>query len=464
MFPYKHYDAGLIEDVVAGVVSGDDPETENYPCEGTINHWKWWMKMNEQNMEGRIKSSAHRFLDFGDGLLKSMGSLLEELKKRISPGWLKAAARFIYNSGGWLEPYPQATWPVHLLLFTVIFFLVYSYLQQEAMHMQKKEVKKRQNEETLKRCRMTAPLLDEGLDEGKRRQMREEAAEKNGITKRSLYRYEAGYRDSGFEGLHPMSRTKKRMQRLPDNFDEVLEQAVQLKREVPKRSVRRIIKIPELEGWAAPGVLKQSAMQRHLYEPGLGKKQMKRYTEKRATSSRRFCRPHRMELLQGDVKYGPDIRTADGELIKTHLSSLIDGHSWYIAQPEIYDNQRQEIAEDTFHKAVLKAGKFDCAYLDHGVQHTASHLGKACAKLGIRIVHAKPDACRSKGKIEKFLLLYLSDSKLTPRRLYAGLLGQPGLEAHFSAGIPNVCCRKRSGQSVRNRKRKLSACWMRRAL
>ena len=107
MFPYKHYDAGLIEDVVAGVVSGDDPETENYPCEGTINHWKWWMKMNEQNMEGRIKSSAHRFLDFGDGLLKSMGSLLEELKKRISPGWLKAAARFIYNSGGRLEPYPQ---------------------------------------------------------------------------------------------------------------------------------------------------------------------------------------------------------------------------------------------------------------------------------------------------------------------------------------------------------------------
>ncbi len=53
---------------------------------------------------------------------------------------------------------------------------------------------------------------------------------------------------------------------------------------------------------------------------------------------------------------------------------------------------------------------------------------------------------------KKYLLLYLSDSKLTPRRLYAGLLGQPGLEAHFSAGISNVCCRKRSGQSVRNRK------------
>ena len=36
------------------------------------------------------------------------------------------------------------------------------------------------------------------------------------------------------------------------------------------------------------------------------------------------------------------------------------------------------------------------------MQYTASHLGKACAKLGIRIVHAKPGACQSKGKIEKF--------------------------------------------------------------
>lgn len=113
-------------------------------------------------------------------------------------------------------------------------------------------------------------------------------------------------------------------------------------------------------------------------------------------------RPHRMELLQGDIKYGPDIRTTDGELIKTYLSSLIDDHSRYIVQSEFYDSQRQEIVEDTFHKAVLKAGRFDCAYLDNGAQYTAAHLGKACAKLGIRIVHAKPGACQSKGKIEKF--------------------------------------------------------------
>ena len=268
--------------------------------------------------------------------------------------------------------------------------------------MKAKEVKKWQDEEALKRYGMIVPLLDPELDEGKRRQMREEAAERNGISKRTLYRYEKGYREEGFEGLRPAGRTKKRRQGLPENFEKIMEQAVQLRREVPKRSVRQIIKILELEGWAQPGVLKQSTMQRHLYDAGLGKKQMKRYAEKRETSSRRFCRPHRMELLQGDIKYGPDLRTTSGELVKTYLSSLIDDHSRYIVQSEFYDNQRQEIVEDTFHKAVLKSGKFDCAYLDNGAQYTTEHLGKACAKLGIRIVHAKPGACQSKGKIEKF--------------------------------------------------------------
>ena len=115
------------------------------------------------------------------------------------------------------------------------------------MKMEAKEVKKWQDEEALKRYGMIVPLLDPELDEGKRRQMREEAAERNGISKRTLYRYEKGCREEGFEGLRPAGRTKKRRQGLSENFERIMEQAVQLKREVPKRSVRQIIKILELE-------------------------------------------------------------------------------------------------------------------------------------------------------------------------------------------------------------------------
>lgn len=268
--------------------------------------------------------------------------------------------------------------------------------------MQSKETKKWQDEEALKRYQMIAPLLDEELDEAKKRQLRETIAEKYEISKRSLYRYEARYREEAFDGLRPMNREKRRSQALPENYDEIVGEAIQLKREVPRRSVRQIIKILESEGYAPPGVIKASTLQRYLYNAGMGVKQMKRYTEKRETTSRRFCRPHRMELLQGDIKYGPDIRLGDGTLVKTYLSSLIDDHSRFIVQSEFYDNQRQEVVEDTFHKAILKYGKCDACYLDNGTQYTSNQLHTALARLGIRVLHAKRGACESKGKIEKF--------------------------------------------------------------
>lgn len=268
--------------------------------------------------------------------------------------------------------------------------------------MQSKETKKWQDAEALKRYQMIAPLLDESLDEGKRRQLREEIAERYDVSKRSIYRYEEKYREGAFEGLRPMNREKRRSQALPDNYEEIVGEAIQLKREVPRRSVRQIIKILESEGYAPPGVIKASTLQRYLYNAGLGVKQMKRYTEKRETTSRRFCRAHRNELWQGDIKYGPDIRLSDGRLIKTYLSSLIDDHSRYIVQSEFYDNQRQEVVEDTFHKAILKHGKCDSCYLDNGTQYTSNQLHTALAKLGIRVLHAKIRACESKGKIEKF--------------------------------------------------------------
>lgn len=268
--------------------------------------------------------------------------------------------------------------------------------------MQSKETKKWQDEEALKRYQMIAPLLDENLDEGKRRQLREKIAERYDISKRSIYRYEEKYREGAFDGLRPKNREKRRSQTLPDNYEEIVGEAIQLKREVPRRSVRQIIKILESEGYAPPGVIKASTLQRYLYNAGLGVKQMKRYTEKRETTSRRFCRAHRNELWQGDIKYGPDIRLSDGRLVKTYLSSLIDDHSRYIVQSEFYDNQRQEVVEDTFHKAILKHGKCDSCYLDNGTQYTSNQLHTALAKLGIRVLHAKIRACESKGKIEKF--------------------------------------------------------------
>lgn len=76
-----------------------------------MTHWLPFAErlgyMNEKNMEGQIRQAAHRFLDLDEKFLKSRDPLLEKLKERINPGWLKAAVRAVYNSGGRIEPYPE---------------------------------------------------------------------------------------------------------------------------------------------------------------------------------------------------------------------------------------------------------------------------------------------------------------------------------------------------------------------
>lgn len=260
-----------------------------------------------------------------------------------------------------------------------------------------------QDQEALLRYTMIAPLLDESLDSAKRSQIRGEIAEKMEISERTLYRYEAAYKAGGFSGLKPVACERKLSKKLPDNYLEIVQQAIQLKKEVPKRSVEQLIFILEQEGWAAPGVLKRSTLERYLYRAGFGVKQMQMYREARESSSKRFCKPHRMMLLQGDIKYGCKLPIGkNGAMVQTYLSSAIDDHSRYVIQSEFYANQEETIVEDTFRKVILKAGKFDAAYFDNGSQYVAKQLKFSLARLGISIRRAPLKSGKSKGKIEKF--------------------------------------------------------------
>lgn len=269
--------------------------------------------------------------------------------------------------------------------------------------MNKEPITAWQDETALSRYRLIAPLLDETLDKAQLVQKRKEIALANDISEKSLRRYESAYKASGFSGLRPCDRSSHLSSSLPENFPELLQEAIQLKREVPSRSVAQIIFILEGEGLAAPGVLKRSTLQRHLYQAGFGVKQMKKYQEGRNSSSKRFCKPHRMMLLQADIKYGPKLPIGkNGAKVQTYLSSIIDDHSRYVLESRFYDNQEQAIVESTFHRAILKYGTFDAAYCDNGKQYVSKQLLLSTSMLGIRIHHAKPYSGQSKGKVEKF--------------------------------------------------------------
>lgn len=121
------------------------------------------------------------------------------------------------------------------------------------------------------------------------------------------------------------------------------------------------------------------------------------------SSSKRFCKPHRMMLIQGDIKYGLKLPIGkNGTMVQTYLSSAIDDHSRFILAFEFYDNQEERIVEDTFRKAILKYGHFDKCYFDNGSQYVAKQLNLSLARLSIQIAFAPLRSGKSKGKIEKF--------------------------------------------------------------
>ena len=92
----------------------------------------------------------------------------------------------------------------------------------------------------------------------------------------------------------------------------------------------------------------------------------------------------------------------NGAKVQTYLSSAIDDHSRYLLSSRFYDNQEEAIIEDTFHQTISRYGVFDACYFDNGKLCNTLQNPFSLARLGIRVMHAKPRSGKSKGKIEKF--------------------------------------------------------------
>ena len=103
LLPYKHYEQPVIRDSLDGCLDLD--EAGNAPSEESIKRWGHWLMASSLDIEGYVKSVAHRELRFSEDLLKTGVSLLEALRKKIPQAWLSTVIRIIYNAGGFLRPF-----------------------------------------------------------------------------------------------------------------------------------------------------------------------------------------------------------------------------------------------------------------------------------------------------------------------------------------------------------------------
>ena len=249
------------------------------------------------------------------------------------------------------------------------------------------------------RLQLLSPLLAEGLDPAKAREIKQRICQQSGLSERTLRRYLAKYRKEGFGGLQPKGKGRKPLESIPA---EVLEQAILLRREVPSRSVAQLIQILEGEGRIQPGQIKRSTLQEQLAKRGYSTRHMRMYAET-GVAARRFQKRHRNRLWHSDIKYGPYLPIGPGGAMKqVFLVTFIDDATRFVLHGEFYPVMDKTIIEDCFRKAIQKFGVPEAVYFDNGKQYRTQWMTRACSKLGIRLLFARPYSPESTGKVERF--------------------------------------------------------------
>ena len=262
----------------------------------------------------------------------------------------------------------------------------------------RKEELDREREEGLRRYRIIAPLLEEGLAESEKRPVRRLVCDREGISERTLRRYVAAFKQGGFDDLIPKERKDKGVSKaIPA---EALNIAAELRQEVPGRSAERIRELLASEGYQVA----RSTLERHLRQQGLSGRELK--AAQKQVMSRRFNRQGRNTLWQSDLKYGPYLPDPKqpGRTMRTYLVAIIDDATRLVVHAEFYQSQKLPVLEDALRKAVIRCGAPENLYVDNGKIFVSRWLRLACAKLRIRHLNAKAYSPESKGKIERFNL------------------------------------------------------------
>jgi putative transposase len=313
----------------------------------------------------------------------------------------------------------------------------------------------RRREIGLFRYALIRPALEPGLSKAERGRLVRALAEAEHlgpdgrlvrVGRSTLDDWIRAYRQGGFEALVPKPRVV-----VPRTPAGVLELAFALKRERPERTVAQVHQIMLAAGECPPTV---RALQTHLARAGLNVRADGRSPHK---VYGRFEASVRNELWTGDGLHGPIL--AGSTARRAVLLAFIDDHSRLLV------GWRWGTGEDVFRlEAALRSGLMargvpKAILVDRGSAFVSSQLLRACAVLGVKLIHASPRAATTKGKIERYFrtvrdqfLVEIDDGieLVELNRLFSAWLevvyhrrvhtetGQTPLERFDSAGAPRL--------------------------
>lgn len=203
------------------------------------------------------------------------------------------------------------------------------------------------------------------------------------VTRNTLDRWIRAYREGGFDGLVPAPR------RVANSTPErLLELAVALRREQPARTAAQIHRIILEAENSSPSA---RTINRHLAAAGLPWK-----GSQVARALGRFEAESRNELWTGDALHGPLI---DGR--RAFLFCLLDDHSRLLVGYRWTGREDVLNASRALRAGIAARGRPKAVYVDNGSPFVSGQLLRACAVLGIGLIHSRPGRPEGRGKIER---------------------------------------------------------------
>jgi transposase InsO family protein len=216
------------------------------------------------------------------------------------------------------------------------------------------------------------------------------------LSARTIEDWYYAWRQGGFRALFPEDREDRGKSRaIPA---EVAEHVLRAKRERPRRSIRRIIRMLERAGLVRTGELARSTVHRLLAAHGVSSRPLRGP----GTERRSFLPEHAGDLWVGDALHGPPAITPDGKVRKAYLLSQIDGATRYVVHSYFAFSEGAWCQEHGFRQAIAKHGLPRTYYVDLGSAYIADSLVLICAELGIRLLHTGIQDCEAKGVIERW--------------------------------------------------------------
>ena len=212
------------------------------------------------------------------------------------------------------------------------------------------------------------------------------------VARGTLDRWIRAYRRGGFEALKPALREVG-----PRTDPAILAQAADLRREAPQRTGAQIAEIlRRVHGEAVPTV---RTVQRHLAREGL-----RRGESGPQVGFGRFEAERPNELWVGDALHGPVVATERGGTVrrKAICFAILDDHSRLVVGAAFEPAETELRLERTLRAALEARGVPDALYVDNGSPFASGQLQRACAVLGIRLIHSRPGRPQGRGKIERF--------------------------------------------------------------